>query len=85
MEVGGGGHSMSDLWGLRDAISQRYGRRYCSYDLPGVGWSDYALTDQPIITEQVLPFIAIAVAILRSAFCTALLYLLYPMRQLMFF
>lgn len=29
-EVGGGGHSMSDLWGLRDELVNTYGVRYCS-------------------------------------------------------
>lgn len=38
-EVGGGGHSMSDLWGLRDELVNTHGRRYCSYDMPGTGWS----------------------------------------------
>ena len=38
-EVGGGGHSSSDLWGLRDEITGTFGRRYCSYDMPGTGWS----------------------------------------------
>lgn len=38
-EVGGGGHSSSDLWGLRDELTAGFGRRYCSYDMPGTGWS----------------------------------------------
>ena len=54
IEVGGGGHSMSDLWGLRDYIQTNYGRRYCSYDMPGTGWSDFAVTLQPLITSQVI-------------------------------
>jgi hypothetical protein len=54
IEVGGGGHSMSDLWGLRDYIQTNYGRRYCSYDMPGTGWSDPAVTLQPLITSQVI-------------------------------
>jgi len=54
VEVGGGGHSMSDLWGLRDYIQTNYGRRYCSYDMPGTGWSDPAVTLQPLITSQVI-------------------------------
>lgn len=45
VEVGGGGHSMSDLWGLRNVwTSPPYSRRYCSYDMPGTGWSSAALT-----------------------------------------
>ena len=42
-EVGGGGHSMSDLWGLRDEIVRR-GFRYCSYDPPGTGYSSPAVS-----------------------------------------
>jgi hypothetical protein len=38
MEVGGGGHSMSDVWGVRDYIVAHYPEyRYCSYDMPGTG------------------------------------------------
>jgi hypothetical protein len=40
LQVGGGGHSMSDLWGLRDYLVENYGIRYCSYDPPGTAWSD---------------------------------------------
>lgn len=54
VEVGGGGHSMSDLWGLRDYIQTNYGRRYCSYDMPGTGWSDPSISLQPQITSQVI-------------------------------
>ena len=43
-EVGGGGHSMSDLWGLRDELVNVHGRRFCSYDIPGTGWSDPGLS-----------------------------------------
>ena len=44
VEVGGGGHSMIDLWGFRDVwTSPPYARRYCSYDMPGTGWSSAAL------------------------------------------
>jgi hypothetical protein len=39
VEVGGGGHSMSDLWGVYDTLSQQYNRRVCSFDPPGTGWS----------------------------------------------
>jgi hypothetical protein len=46
VEVGGGGHSMSDLWGLRDYITTNFNRRYCSYDPPGTGWSDPAVSTQ---------------------------------------
>ena len=38
-EVGGGGHSMSDLWGLRDELVNKHHRKYCSYDMPGTGHS----------------------------------------------
>jgi len=38
LETGGGGHSMSDTWGLQFALNAR-GRRACSYDPPGTGWS----------------------------------------------
>jgi hypothetical protein len=40
IQVGGGGHSMSDLWALRDELVNVHGRRYCSYDVPGTGHSD---------------------------------------------
>jgi hypothetical protein len=46
VEVGGGGHSMSDIWGLRDHIVSKYQRRVCSYDMPGTGWSDPLLHNQ---------------------------------------
>ena len=39
VEVGGGGHSMSDLWGLRDYLVNNYNVRWCSYDMPGCGYS----------------------------------------------
>eukprot|EP01137_Pigoraptor_chileana_P009537 Opistho-2@57973 len=39
LEVGGGGHSMSDLYGLQFALNER-GRRVCQYDVLGTGWSD---------------------------------------------
>lgn len=58
VEVGGGGHSMSDLWGLRDYITTNYNRRYCSYDPPGTDWSDNAVSTQiagaDLLTAQVI-------------------------------
>ena len=69
VEVGGGGHSMSDLWGLRDYLVNNYHVRWCSYDMPGCGYSDPGITpDQflnPITTtimeamEEHGPFICI--------------------------
>jgi len=53
-EVGGGGHSMSDLWGLRDELVHTYGRRVCSYDMPGTGWSDPAVAGAPTIIHAVM-------------------------------
>lgn len=40
-DCGGGGHSMSDLWGLQFALNAA-GRRVCTYDPPGTAWSDYS-------------------------------------------
>ena len=38
VEVGGGGHAMSDLWGMRDYFALHFPRyRHCSYDMPGTG------------------------------------------------
>ena len=37
---------MSDLWGVRDYIVDKYKRRVCSYDMPGTGWSDSLLPGQ---------------------------------------
>jgi hypothetical protein len=54
VEVGGGGHSMSDLWGFRDFMADKFQRRICSYDMPGTGWSDPYLANQPQITAQVM-------------------------------
>jgi pimeloyl-ACP methyl ester carboxylesterase len=55
VEVGGGGHSSSDLWGLRDYILLNYPQvRYCVYDFPGTGWSDPMLAHQPLITQQLM-------------------------------
>ena len=51
---------MSDLWGLRDELVNKYGLRYCSYDPPGTGWSDPVVagyfSDKPSshITKQVM-------------------------------
>lgn len=48
VEVGGGGHSSSDLYGIRDLLSAApYNRRFCIYDFPGTGWSDERLVKQP--------------------------------------
>mmetsp|Transcript_19815 Transcript_19815/g.51582 ORF Transcript_19815/g.51582 Transcript_19815/m.51582 type:complete len:606 (-) Transcript_19815:177-1994(-) len=59
-EVGGGGHSMSDLWGLRDELVDTYGVRYCSYDMPGTGWSQPSVElefydgEQVSLTEHIM-------------------------------
>ena len=58
VEVGGGGHSMSDLWGFRDYMVDTYQRRVCSYDMPGTGWSDPRIINQPQITDQVIEAMA---------------------------
>ena len=63
---------MSDLWGVRDYVLKHYPHfRYCSYDMPGTGWSDPLVSNQPDITERVMaelgetgPFIVIG-----SLFC----------------
>jgi hypothetical protein len=44
IEVGGGGHCMTDLWGLQFALNDR-GYRVCQYDVPGTCHSGYALVD----------------------------------------
>ena len=55
VNVGTGGHSMSDLWGVRDYVLKHYPQyRYCSYDMPGTGWSDPRVSDQPEITERIM-------------------------------
>lgn len=54
IESGGGGHSMSDLWGLRDYLNTNYNRRVCMYDMPGTAWSDPMIPNQPQITHQVI-------------------------------
>jgi hypothetical protein len=38
LDVGGGGHSSSDVYGLADALAAR-GRRVCTADPPGTGWT----------------------------------------------
>jgi pimeloyl-ACP methyl ester carboxylesterase len=38
LDFGGGGHSMSDVYGLQEAFLA-LGRRVCLYDPPGTGWS----------------------------------------------
>jgi pimeloyl-ACP methyl ester carboxylesterase len=45
---------MSDLWGFRDFMADKFQRRICSYDMPGTGWSDPYLANQPQITAQVM-------------------------------
>lgn len=52
-EIGGGGHSMSDLWGLQFALNDA-GRRVCTYDMPGTAWSDLPIANQPYITDQLM-------------------------------
>lgn len=66
IEVGGGGHSMSDLWGLQFGLNAR-GRRVCTYDVPGCAWSGYAVPNQQWITKPLMdamgetgPFILLA-------------------------
>ncbi|KAI9021381.1 hypothetical protein DFJ74DRAFT_672729 [Hyaloraphidium curvatum] len=53
-DIGGGGHSSSDLHGLEQELVG-LGRRVCSYDYPGTGWSGYATsgsqTGEPIIGQ----------------------------------
>ena len=52
-DIGGGGHSSSDLYGLQFALNDA-GRRVCTYDYPGCGASSYAIgVDQPSILAQV--------------------------------
>ena len=67
MEVGGGGHSMSDLYNLRWELNGA-GWRTCSYDPPGTGWSGYAVAHQPDVTTAIMaamgetgPFIMLGV------------------------
>ncbi len=74
MNVGTGGHSMSDLWGVRDYVLKHYPQyRYCSYDMPGTGWSDPRVSDQPEITERIMtaigetgPFIMIGTSLFAA-------------------
>lgn len=57
VEVGGGGHSSSDLWGLQSVLSAPppgFNRRYCTYDLPGVGWSGDAASPRKVVTDEVM-------------------------------
>ena len=46
IEVGGGGHSSSDLYGLQWALNDA-GYRVCTYDPPGTAWSGYVTTRIP--------------------------------------
>lgn len=53
-DVGGGGHSSSDVYGMQDALNSM-GYRVCLYDYPGCGWSDPGdNVSQPMILDQVL-------------------------------
>lgn len=53
-DVGGGGHSSSDIYGLEHALVA-LGRRVCQYDYPGCGWSGYARgVAQPSILDHVI-------------------------------
>ena len=52
-DIGGGGHSSSDLYGLQDALNA-LGRRVCTYDYPGCGHSYYAVgVQQPLLLDQI--------------------------------
>lgn len=53
-DIGGGGHSSSDLYGMQFALNDQ-GYRVCSYDYPGCGWSGFE-TDisQPMILDKIL-------------------------------
>ena len=52
-DIGGGGHSSSDLYGLQDALNA-LGRRVCTYDYPGCGNSGYAASaNQPVFLDQI--------------------------------
>jgi pimeloyl-ACP methyl ester carboxylesterase len=51
-DIGGGGHSSTDLLGLQQALND-LGRRVCTYDYPGCGWSSYAVSvSQPALLTQ---------------------------------
>ena len=53
-DIGGGGHSSADLYGLQFALND-LGRRVCTYDYPGCGSSGYAVgTRQPALLDQVV-------------------------------
>ena len=53
-DIGGGGHSSSDLYGLQEALNEQ-GYRVCTYDYPGCGWSGYAVSNAPsMILDKVL-------------------------------
>jgi hypothetical protein len=52
-DVGGGGHSMSDLYGLQFALNDA-GRRVCVHDVPGTAWSEYAVPQQRSVTGRVI-------------------------------
>lgn len=47
LEVGGGGHSSSDTYGLQFALNAA-GRRVCTHDPPGTGWSRLSPDVQPV-------------------------------------
>lgn len=50
IEIGGGGHSTSDMYGLINYLTQNYQRRVCSYDFPGTGWSRLDIPlDDPVL------------------------------------
>eukprot|EP01113_Clastostelium_recurvatum_P042583 TRINITY_DN6909_c0_g1_i1.p1 TRINITY_DN6909_c0_g1~~TRINITY_DN6909_c0_g1_i1.p1 ORF type:complete len:532 (-),score=102.87 TRINITY_DN6909_c0_g1_i1:34-1629(-) len=53
-DIGGGGHSSSDLYGLQFALNDA-GRRVCTYDYPGCGWSGPSIdVTQPQILDQLM-------------------------------
>jgi len=53
IEVGGGGHSTSDVYGLMNYFSTQYQRRVCAYDYPATGWTrlDIPLNDNILLTN----------------------------------
>lgn len=49
VEVGGGGHSSTDLLDVQAGLNAA-GWRVCTYDVPGTGWSSYVVAHQPYVT-----------------------------------
>ena len=60
LDFGGGGHSSSDVYGLADALVAA-GRRVCSADPPGTGWTALGSADTTVLdvgTFWSLPLLA---------------------------